>query len=182
MIDEIEPDLKKRCEIIAYMAARWHADGNSYDGLILSRNGGTLADIDGRFAGVRGNHGVFAGGYTVTWNGAVDPIETDPVRSDDEVTADVERDEWKSTEPVEPIGPVDPPGGAKGTMAGHYTGTPQAFAGTISRGADLLPLRGMWRATDEEGGYALGAVLYCNDGTEDGPIVIDVEPEPTRVD
>ena len=186
--DEIEPDLRERCEIIAYMAARWHADGNSYDGLILNRSGRTLADIDGRFAGVRGNHGVFAGGYTVSWGTIVEPIETDPVRpdDDDERTADADgdemRDEWKPTEPTEPTEPTDPLARIKGTMGGHYTGTPQTFAGTISRGTDQLPIRGMWKATDRDGGYALGAVLNCSDSTEVRRTEVEVKPEPIRED
>jgi hypothetical protein len=41
----------------------------------------------------------------------------------------------------------------------------------------------MWGATDRNGGYALGAVLDCSDSSdsmEDGPIVVEVAPEPTR--
>lgn len=183
--DEIDRDLLERCEIVAYMAARWHADGTSYDGVILSRRGRAVADIDGRFAPVRDNLGVFAGGYSVSWGPSMDPIETDPVRpgEDDDARedtdSDADRDEWKSTPSTEPTGT---PPSIKGTMGGHYSGTPQTFGGNISRGPDLLPVRGMWKATDRNGGYALGAVLNCSDSREERPTEIEVDPEPIRVD
>jgi hypothetical protein len=184
--DQIDEGLRERCEVMAYMAARWHADGTSYDGVIISRRGPVVADIDGRFAPHREDQGVFAGGYTVSWDTTAEPRDPKPVRpdGDDRSTVDTdrdeERDEWKSTPSS---GPTDAPSSIQGTMGGHYSGTQQTFAGTISRGTDLLPVRGMWGATDRNGGYALGAVLDCSDSSdsmEDGPIVVEVAPEPTR--
>lgn len=166
--DEIDDGLRERCEVMGYMAARWHADGTSYDGVIISRRGPVVADIDGRFAPSRENQGVFAGGYTVSWDATAGPVDTD---------RDEDRGEWK---PTPSSGPADTPPITQGTMGGHYSGTPQTFAGNISRGTDLLPVRGMWKATDRNGGYALGAVLDCTDNTEDRPVEVEVGPEPIR--
>jgi hypothetical protein len=148
--DEIENELRDRCEVLAIMASRWTGETNDFDGIILSQGGRVLADVDGRFSPFKTEFGVLAGGYTVT-----DPMETD--------VAEVDR--------------LPAPDGIGGPIGGVYKGD-HSFTAAISHGAISLPIRGMWKRTSPAGGYALGVILSCDheDGDPADPTPIKVEP------
>jgi hypothetical protein len=132
--DEIDPDLRERCELTAVMAVRWSFNPNDFDGLIISSDGEALADVDGRFAPARPDLGAFAGGYTV-----ISPDQDDGDRKGNFEPTNERMD---------------------GTIGGAYTGD-HRFAGAISRGENPLLVRGVWIASHQGGGYAVGAVLSC---------------------
>ena len=81
--DEIEDELRDQCEVLAIMASRWTGDTNDFDGVILSRGGRVLADVDGRFAPFNPEFGVLAGGYTVTPRVELDVAEVDRLPAPD---------------------------------------------------------------------------------------------------
>ncbi len=144
--DEIDADLRERCELTAVMAVRWSFNPNDFDGLIISREGEALADVDGRFAPARPDLGAFAGGYTVV----------PPDRDDGGLKRDLDPTSARMD----------------GTIGGAYT-SDNRFAGAISRGENPLPVRGVWIASHQGGGYAVGAVLSC-EAVESDP---DVEAQ-----
>jgi len=155
------------CDLVGIMAVRWFGDGNEFDGLLLNLDGFPVADVDGRFAPARNNLGVFAGGYTPFEDGTEPPIictgEPEPAAGDDVtsgsgcgVKADPESIEPYTTQPI------------GGTYRGDRT-----FRGALTRGLTAMPVHGAWMATHENGGIAIGAILECDDSTDDGPILVE---------
>lgn len=151
------------CEVVAIMAVRWGYQANDFDGLILSPAGEIVATTDGYFAPVRPKLGVFAG--TIEEGSPyTDPVvlpdsnepEVDPV--DQGMKGDAS-DSLIGTEPM----PAPPDEQEEPSMLNHSLGgaykADHTFSGAVSGAGAVVPVVGIWKPLNEQGGFALGVLV-----------------------
>jgi hypothetical protein len=185
-------DREDHCEVVAIMAARWGYGSNDFDGFILSPNGNIRATTDGRFAPVRPRLGVFAGAITLGGPGTdppSEPIEPEPdIRKTDAMVETAEDAPVLSS-------PVEPPDASPVTfsLGGTYRSN-QTFSGTTHGPHGKLPVVGVWKPLDDEGGLAIGVFVKSSSdsmkprdcitldgGTAAAPSVGDITDEESTV-